>query len=86
MLREGMRTVIGAMRGNGVRRIVNLSGAAIDAPGDRKPTGRYRAGLDVLRPGARISRADIAHFMLAQDPTRWRRPLSPIDPRVGQVR
>ena len=118
-LREGMRLVIGAMRDTGVRRIVNLSGAAVDAPGDRKPaidrvasrivrlvsrhvvaakqaefdellssglewvavrpplvtdgphTGRYRAGLDVLHPGARISRADIADFMLAQaaDPT-----------------
>ena len=118
-LREGMRTVIGAMRDNGVERIVNLSGAAIDAPGDHKPMvdrfasrivrlvsghvvaakqaefdellasglewvavrpplvtdgphiGRYRAGLDVLHPGARIARADIADFMLAQavDPT-----------------
>lgn len=113
-LRDGMRTVIGAMHDTGVRRIVNLSGAAVDAPGDHKPivdrvasrivrlvsgnvvaakqaefdellasdlewvavrpplvtdgphTGRYRAGLDVLHPGARISRADIAHFMLAQ--------------------
>jgi len=112
--RDGMRTLIEAMRKHGVRRIVNLSGAAVDAPGDRKPivdrfasrvvrlvsghvvaakqaefdellasslewvavrpplvtdgphTGRYRAGLDVLHPGARISRADIADFMLAQ--------------------
>lgn len=114
ILRDGMRTVIGAMREQGVRRIVNLSGAAVDAPGDRKPaidrvasrivrlvsrqvvaakqaefeellgsplewvavrpplvtdgpyTGSYRTGLDVLRPGARISRADIVDFMLAQ--------------------
>jgi putative NADH-flavin reductase len=29
-------------------------------------TGRYIAGPDALRPGARISRADIAHLMLAQ--------------------
>ena len=113
-LRDGMRTLIEAMRDTGVRRIVNLSGAAVDAPGDHKPmvdrfasrivrlasghvvaakqaefdellmsglewvgvrpplvtdgpyTGRYRAGLDVLHPGARISRADIADFMLAQ--------------------
>ena len=113
-LRDGMRTLIEAMRDIGVRSIVNLSGAAIDAPGDHKPivdrfasrivrlvsgrvvaakqaefdellrsdlewvavrpplvtdgphTGRYRAGLDVLHPGARISRADIADFMLAQ--------------------
>jgi putative NADH-flavin reductase len=113
-LRDGMRTVIAAMRDNGVRRIVNLSGAAIDAPGDHKPvidrfasrivrlvsghvvaakqaefeellvsglewvavrpplvtdgpqTRRYRAGLDVLHPGARISRADIADFMLTE--------------------
>lgn len=113
-LRDGMRTVMRAMHDTGVRRIVNLSGAAVDAPGDHKPivdrvasrivrlvsgnvvaakqaefdellasdlewvavrpplvtdgphTGRYRAGLDVLHPGARISRADIAHFMLAQ--------------------
>ena len=113
-LRDGMRIVIGAMRGSGVRRIVNLSGAAIDAPGDRKPTldrfasrivrlvsghvvaakqaefdelvasglewvavrpplvtngphiGRYRSGPNVLHPGARISRSDIADFMLAQ--------------------
>ena len=113
-LRDGMRTLIEAMREQGVRRIVNLSGAAIDAPGDHKPvvdrlasrivrlvsghvvaakqaefdellasglvwvavrpplvtdgphTGRYRSGLDVLHPGARISRADIADFMLAQ--------------------
>ena len=114
ILRDGMRTVIGAMRDNDVQRIVNLSGAAIDAPGDQKPmvdrfasrivrlvsghvvaakqaefdellvsglewmavrpplvtdgprTGRYRAGVDVLRPGARISLADIADFMLTQ--------------------
>jgi putative NADH-flavin reductase len=113
-LRDGMRLVIGALHDTGVRRIVNLSGAAVDAPGDHKPvvdrlasrivrlvsghvvaakqaefdellasglewvavrpplvtdgphTGRYRAGLDVLHPGARISRADIADFMLAQ--------------------
>ena len=113
-LRDGMRTLIGAMRDAGVQRIVNLSGAAVDAPGDHKPvidrlasrivrlvsghvvaakqaefdellssglewiavrpplvtdgphTGRYRAGLDVLHPGARIARADIADFMLAQ--------------------
>ncbi len=118
-LRDGMRTVIEAMREQGVRRMINLSGAAIDAPGDHKPMidrvasrivrlvsghvvaakqaefdellasglewvavrpplvtdgppiGRYRAGLDVLHPGARIARVDIADFMLAQalDPT-----------------
>ena len=118
-LREGMRTLIEVMRDTGVGRIINLSGAAIDAPGDHKPmidrlasrivrlvsghvvaakqaefdellasglewvairpplvtdgphTGMYRTGLDVLHPGARISRADIADFMLAQatDPT-----------------
>ena len=113
-LRDAMRILIEAMRDTRVRRIINLSGAAIDAPGDRKPivdrfasrivrlvsghvvtakqaefdellasglewvavrpplvtdgphTGMYRAGLDVLHPGARISRADIADFMLAQ--------------------
>jgi len=113
-LRDGMRTVIQTMLDAGARRIINLSGAAVDAPGDHKPvvdrlasrivrlvsghvvaakqaefdelqvsglewvavrpplvtdgphTGRYRAGLDVLHPGARISRADIADFMLAQ--------------------
>ena len=113
-LRDGMRTLIEATWEHGVRRVVNLSGAAVDAPGDHKPivdrlasrivrlvsghvvaakqaefdellasrlewvavrpplvtdgphTGRYRAGLDVLHPGARISRADIADFMLAQ--------------------
>lgn len=122
-LRNGMRNVIAVMRDYHVRRLVNLSGAAVDAPGDRKPaldriasrivrlfsrhvvaakqaefdelretdldwvavrpplvtdgprTGRYRAGEDVLKPGAWISRADIAHFMLAQatDPTFARR-------------
>jgi putative NADH-flavin reductase len=113
-LREGMRAVIAAMGQAGVSRIVNLSGAAVDAPGDRKPTldriasrvvrlvsghvvaakqaefdelrgsdlewvavrpplvtdgphtGHYQAGEDVLHPGARIGRADIADFMLAQ--------------------
>ena len=29
-------------------------------------TARYVAGPDALRPGARISRADIAHLMVAQ--------------------
>lgn len=33
---------------------------------DGPHTGRYQAGVDVLHPGARISRADIADFMLAQ--------------------
>lgn len=113
-LRDGVRTVIQAMRDTGVHRVINVSGAAIDAPGDRKPmidrvasrivrlvsghvvaakqaefdellasglewvavrpplvpdgphTRRHRAGLDVLHPGARISRADIADFILAQ--------------------
>jgi len=114
VLRDGMRAVIQAMGVNGVQRIVNLSGAAVDAPGDHKPrvdrlasrivrllsghvvaakqaefdelvgsdlewiavrpplvtdgphTGRYRAGANVLHPAARISRADIADFMLVQ--------------------
>jgi putative NADH-flavin reductase len=118
-LRAGMENVVAAMRDQRVGRIVNLSGAAVDAPGDHKAaldrvasrivrlvsghvvaakqaefdvlrasdlewiavrpplvtdgphTGAYRTGPDVLRPGARISRADIADFMLAQavDPT-----------------
>ncbi|MDQ6793800.1 MAG: NAD(P)H-binding protein [Chloroflexota bacterium] len=113
-LREGMQAIVAAMGQAGVSRIVNLSGAAVDAPGDHKPTldriasrivrlvsghvvaakqaefdelrgselewvavrpplvtdgphtGHYRAGEDVLHPGARIGRADIADFMLAQ--------------------
>jgi putative NADH-flavin reductase len=113
-LRDGMRQTIRAMRHHGVRRIVNLSGAGITAPGERKPlfdrmathvvrlfsghvvaakqaeydelaatdlewiavrpgivtdgeaSGRYRAGPDELRAGARISRGDIGHLMLAQ--------------------
>jgi putative NADH-flavin reductase len=113
-LRDGMRNTIGAMRRHGVRRIVNLSGAGITAPGERKPmvdrlvtrlvrlfsghvvaakqaeydelagtdlewvalrpalvtdgeaTGRYLAGPAELRPGARISRGDIGHLMLAE--------------------
>jgi putative NADH-flavin reductase len=119
-LRNGMRNSIAAMRRQGVRRIVNLSGAGITAPGERKPmidrlatrlvrlfsghvvaakqaeydelagtdlewvavrpalvtdgeaTGRYVAGPDELRPGARISRGDIGHLMLAEAerPTR----------------
>ena len=36
-LGEGMRVVIEAMRDTGVHRIINLSGAAVDAPGDSKP-------------------------------------------------
>lgn len=36
-LRDGMRNVIAAMERHGVRRIVNLSGAGISAPGERKP-------------------------------------------------
>jgi putative NADH-flavin reductase len=113
-LRAGMRNTIDAMRRHGVRRIVNLSGAGITAPSERKPlvdrvvtrvvrrfarhvvgakqaeydelarsglewiavrpaivsdgplTARYVAGPAELRPGARISRADIGHLMLAQ--------------------
>lgn len=113
-LRGGMGRTIEAMQRRGVRRIVNLSGAGITAPGEEKPlfdriatrivrlfsghvvaakqaeydelattdlewvavrpalvtdgprTGRYAAGPSELRPGARISRADVAHFMLAQ--------------------
>jgi putative NADH-flavin reductase len=112
--RDGMRAIVATMIDTGVGRIVNLSGAAVDMPGDHKPTldqlasrivrlvsghvvaakqaeldelrasglewvairpplvtdgprtGSYRTGEDVLRPGARISRADIADFMLAQ--------------------
>lgn len=113
-LRTGMRNTIGAMQRHGVTRIVNLSGAGISAPGDRKPladriasavvrlaarhvvaakqaeydelattglewvavrpalvfdgpaTGRYVAGPDELRAGARISRADVARVLLDQ--------------------
>lgn len=113
-LRSGMRRTIEAMHRHRVRRIVNLSGAGITAPGEAKPvfdrvatrivrlfsrhvvaakqaeydelaktdlewvavrpalvtdgprTGRYAAGPNELRPGARISRADVAHLMLAQ--------------------
>ena len=36
-LRDGMRNTIAAMHRHGVRRIVNLSGAGITAPGERKP-------------------------------------------------
>lgn len=118
-LRTGMRRTVEAMHRHGVRRIINLSGAGITAPGEEKPmvdriatrivqafsghvvaakqaeydalantdlewvavrpalvtdgplTGRYAAGPGELRPGARISRADVAHLMLAQaeDPT-----------------
>lgn len=114
LLREGMRHTISAMRRHDVGRIVNLSGAGITAPGERKPildriatrivrrfarhvvaakqaeydelaqtdlewvavrpalvtdgepTGRYVSGPDALRPGARISRGNIAHLMLAE--------------------
>ena len=113
-LRDGMRQTIRAMRHHGVRRIVNLSGAGITAPGERKPlfdrlatrvvrlfsghvvaakqaeydelagsdlewiavrpgivtdgeaSGRYHAGPNELRPGARVSRGDIGHLMLAE--------------------
>ncbi len=113
-LRFGMRRTIAAMHAHGVRRIVNLSGAGITAPGERKPlldklatrlvrllsrhvvaakqaeydelaqtdlewiavrpalvtdgphSGRYVAGPGELRPGARISRADIGQLMLAE--------------------
>lgn len=113
-LRAGMRHTIAAMQRHGVRRIVNLSGAGITAPGESKPlldrlatrvvrlfsghvvaakqaeydelaatdlewiavrpalvtdgprTGRYVAGPGELRPGARISRADVADLMLAE--------------------
>jgi putative NADH-flavin reductase len=36
-LEAGMRNVVEAMAGAGVRRLVALSGAGIDVPGDRKP-------------------------------------------------
>lgn len=113
-LRSGMEATVAAMRRHGVRRIVNLSGAGITAPGERKPfadrlvtplvrrlarhvvgakqaeydvlaasdlewvavrpgivtdgprTGSYVAGPGALRPGARVSRADVADLMLAQ--------------------
>ena len=114
LLRDGMRHTISAMRRHGVRRIVNLSGAGITAPGEHKPildriatrivrhfsgyvvaakqaeydelaktdlewiairpalvtdgepTGRYLSGPEELRPGARISRGDVAHLMIAE--------------------
>lgn len=33
---------------------------------DGAPSGRYIAGPDALRPGARVTRADVAHLMLAE--------------------
>jgi putative NADH-flavin reductase len=118
-LRIGMQNTLDSMRRHGVRRVVNLSGAGITAPGEHKPlldrlatrlvrrfarhvvaakqaeydalaasdvewvavrpapvtdgelTGRYVAGPDALRPGARVSRRDVAHLMLreAERPT-----------------
>jgi putative NADH-flavin reductase len=115
LLRSAMLATLEAMKRHRVRRIVNLSGAGISVPGERKPvldriasrlvrrfarnivaakqaeydalaasdeiewvavrpglvtdgelTARYVAGPDALRPGARISRADVAHLMLRQ--------------------
>jgi putative NADH-flavin reductase len=113
-LRQGMRNTIAAMKRHGVRRIVNLSGAGITAPGERKPfvdrlasrlvrrfarhvvaakqaeydelartdlewvavrpaivtdgepSERYVAGPDALRPGARVTRADVGHLLVAE--------------------
>jgi putative NADH-flavin reductase len=36
-LQTGMTNIVDAMTGAGVRRLVALSGAAVDVPGDRKP-------------------------------------------------
>jgi putative NADH-flavin reductase len=113
-LRTGMRATIAAMERHGVRRIVNLSGAGITAPGERKPildrlvsgvvrrvarhvvaakqaeydelaasglewiavrpaivtdgerSAAYVTGPDALRPGARVSRADVGHLLAAE--------------------
>lgn len=57
-LRAGMRTMIDAMREHGVSRIINLSGAAIDAPGDHKPM--------VDRLASRIVRLVSRHVVAAK--------------------
>jgi putative NADH-flavin reductase len=107
---EGMRTLVAAMSGDRVERLVALSGAAVDVPGDRKPlldrvasrvvhvAARHVVGAkqrefevfsasplawtalrppivgdgaprgyrlsEQLRPGARVTRADVAQALL----------------------
>lgn len=108
----GIRNIVSAMEAAGVRRLVALSGAGVDVPGDRKPaidrlvsrvvrrfarhvvgakqreydifaasdlewtalrpplvTDGHRRGyrLDLqLRPGARVTRADVAQALIDQ--------------------
>lgn len=51
-LEDGMRTLVAAMSGEGVGRLVALSGAAVDVPGDHKPF-IDRAASKVVRRLAR---------------------------------
>ena len=55
-LRAGMRNTLAAMQRHGVRRIVNLSGAGIAAPGERKPLqpSRVTLMLKVKSPMPRV--------------------------------
>lgn len=111
-LETGMRNIVAAMDAAGVRRLIALSGAAVEVPGDRKPlVDRLASGLvrrlarhivaakqreyavfaasnlewtalrpplvtdgapkgyrlDLqLRPGARVTRADVAQALVGQ--------------------
>ena len=114
LLEVSMRNIVVAMRKYGVRRLVSLTGAGVDAPEDRPrfanhvikfalktlsghilkdaeqhaeiiknsgldwvivrgpmlnegpQTGKYRVGWVGVNTGPRISRADLANFMLKQ--------------------
>ncbi len=87
-LRDGMRILIEAMRDLGVRRIINLSGAAVDAPGDRKPTIDRFASRIVRRVSGHVVAAKQAEFdELVGSDLEWvavRPPLVTDGPHTGR--
>lgn len=72
LLRDGMRNTISAMRRHGVGRIVNLSGAGITAPGERKPILDQIATRIVRRFARHVVAAKQAEYdELAQTDLQW---------------
>lgn len=71
-LETGMQNIVAAATDQGVRRIVTLSGAGVDAPGDRKPTLDRLASVIVRRAARHIVGAKQREYaVLAASALDW---------------
>ena len=71
-LETGMRNIVAAMDAYGIRRLVALSGAAVDVPGDRKPLVDRLASSVVRRLARHVVAAKQREYLaLASSTLDW---------------